>query len=692
MVKGLDNLSFSTDYGSSTGPESESGDEGGLGDGGGTGDEGGSSDGGGSGNEGYSDTWTEYDGNVSDYQECSASDGRHDTLNDDDMENATKIGINSMGDIGKIDLVTFSPHLITKYDFPSLDMAYKFYCRYAKANGFSVRRGRILRSKKTGEALQQDLWCSNKGFREDRGLKMEDRKREIRPETRCDCRANFRIHVDKVTNRWYATVFYDEHSHPLLDKRYSGMLPGHRKMSESDIIQMNSLLQAGISPAHIFGHFALQCGGYEKVGFRLKDIYNQIERQRRKQCSDAMAAIEYLGELGKKDEIMYCEHTIDEEGDYDVGEFRQKWIELVSKLGLQEHPWVKKIYDSRSKWASAYFRGNFFAGFRTTSRCESLHAELGKYVHSRYNLTDFLQHYHRCLSHMRYKEMADDFCSLHGVPVLQSKFPAIEKSAGKHYTRRVLNVFRVLLNKAGEMIISDCKEMLMSLMYTVCKRGVDVKVWRVSFYPSTYEFKCSCLWMESRGLPCEHIIAVMHHLNIEELPKSLVLRRWSKGAKDGIQTCGAEDTNCWDTHKICRKAVLSEYCDIWIELNADTYEEFNEAKESIARDIEGKKAKKAQQNMTGTSTNSINDDVLRNPLRASTKGRGTPSSSSWGVRVKRRTHCSYCKQSGHNRVTCPAKIRNSQMTQTTTSSLHHGDDETGYYESEGFDHSSVAAN
>ncbi|KAJ1388204.1 FAR1 DNA-binding domain [Sesbania bispinosa] len=625
MVKGLDNLSFSTDYGSRTGPESESGDEGGLGDGGGTGDEGGSSDGGGSGNEGYSDTWTEDDGNVSDYQEWSASDGRHDTLNDDDMENATKIGINSMGDIGKIDLVTFSPHLITKYDFASLDMAYKFYCRYAKANGFSVRRGRILRSKKTGEALQQDLWCSNKGFREDRGLKMEDRKCEIRPETRCDCRANFRIHVDKVTNRWYATVFYDEHSHPLLDKRYSGMLPGHRKMYESDIIQMNSLLQAGISPAHIFGHFALQCGGYEKVGFRLKDIYNQIERQRRKQCSDAMAAIEYLGELGKKDEIMYCEHTIDEEGDYDVGEFRQKWIELVSKLGLQEHPWVKKIYDSRSKWASAYFRGNFFAGFRTTSRCESLHAELGKYVHSRYNLTDFLQHYHRCLSHMRYKEMADDFCSLHGVPVLQSKFPAIEKSAGKHYTRRVLNVFRVLLNKA-------------------------------------------------------------------ELPKSLVLRRWSKGAKDGIRTCGAEDTNCWDTHKICRKAVLSEYCDIWIELNADTYEEFNEAKESIARDIEEKKAKKAQQNMTGTSTNSINDDVLRNPLRASTKGRGTPSSASWGVRVKRRTHCSYCKQSGHNRVTCPAKIRDSQMTQTTTSSLHHGDDETGYYESEGFDHSSVAAN
>ncbi|KAJ1378279.1 MULE transposase domain [Sesbania bispinosa] len=318
-----------------------------------------------------------------------------------------KIGINCEEDIKSLDLVEFNPHMIRHYDFPSCDIAYLFYSLYGKANGFNVRKGRILRNSK-----------------------------------------------------------------------YCGMLPGHRKMSESDITEMNSLLKAGIGPAHIYGHFALQHGGYDKIGFRLKDIYNQIERQRREQTSDAMAAMEYLRGLSCDDNMISTifaaaivanevEETYiwllqqlarvmnDKEptamitdgdvamrnaikivfpnarhrlcawhlqrnatanvknpqftaeferlmlGEYDIGQFGRRWDAIVTKYGLQEHPWVKKMFDSRSKWATTYFRGNFFAGFRTTSRCESLHAELGKYVHSRHNLTDFLHHYHRCLSHMR---------------------------------------------------------------------------------------------------------------------------------------------------------------------------------------------------------------------------------------------------------------------------------------------------
>ncbi|KAJ1381830.1 MULE transposase domain [Sesbania bispinosa] len=245
------------------------------------------------------------------------SDGDSDTVEGVKVVNGgdeTKMGINNSEDIKGLDLVGFSPHMIRHYDFPSWDMAYKFYCSYAKANGFSVRKGRVLRSKKTGLMLQHDFWCSNKGVRQDRGLKMEDRKRGIKPETRCNCEANFRVHIDIITGRWYATVFLDEHTHDLLDPKHSGLLPGHRKMSESDIKEMNGMLQAGIGPAHIYGHFSLQYGGYDKIGFRLKDIYNQIERQRRKQSSDAMAAMEYLRRLSCDDNVMFIEHTVDEEG------------------------------------------------------------------------------------------------------------------------------------------------------------------------------------------------------------------------------------------------------------------------------------------------------------------------------------------------------------------------------------------
>ena len=42
--------------------------------------------------------------------------------------------------------------------------------------------------------------------------------------------------------------------------------------------------------------------------------------------------------------------------------------------------------------------------------------------------------------------------------------------------------------------------------------------------------------MESFGLPCIHIIAVLVYLDVEELPESLVLERWTKRAKVGIES------------------------------------------------------------------------------------------------------------------------------------------------------------
>ncbi|KAJ1415862.1 FAR1 DNA-binding domain [Sesbania bispinosa] len=217
----------------------------------------------------------------------------------DDDSNFMRYGINSEIDIVKMDLVSFIPHLITQYDFPCMDMAYIFYCHYAKDNGFSVLKGRVLSSKRTSEELQQDFWCSNNGYRIDKGL-----------------------------------------------RKY---------------------------------------GGYEKVGFRIKDMYNQIERQRKNEGSDAMSALEFLNHLASKDEMMYFDHTVDWGrgcmlGEYDVGQFREKWLEMVERFGLEEHPWVRKMYDTMSKWATTYFRDNFFAGFKTTSGCESLHVELGRRV------------------------------------------------------------------------------------------------------------------------------------------------------------------------------------------------------------------------------------------------------------------------------------------------------------------------
>ncbi|KAJ1427978.1 Zinc finger, PMZ-type [Sesbania bispinosa] len=462
----------------------------------------------------------------------------HDDLNNnDDHANGSDnsehcIGINSEQDIRNLDLENFSPHDISKYDFASMDLAYLFYREYGKANGFSIRKGKILYSKKTREELQQEYFCSNNGLREDRGLKMEDRKREPRAETRCECQATFRAHVDKITGRWYATVFNDNHNHELLGPKFSGMLPGHRRMRQGDVVQMNNMMKVGIAPSHIFASFANQCGGYDKIGFRKADIYNQILQQRRRHTSDAMATLQFLQDLSSK----------------------QSPIELE-----------------------------------------------------------------------------DDFASIHGDPVLRSNFEGIE----------------------------SCTQTLSFFIYKVCKVGQRrTKEWHVSFYPDEYEFSCSCLWMESRGLPCHHIIVVLVHLDIEELLASLVLKRWSKGAKDHVNF-HSDLGNRWDSHKIARSAALMELYRILCDLKSDTVDEFNEERERLLREIEECKARKAAQVGQGSASTQTDFDGVRDPVRVNTKGRGGIS----GLRPMRRTKCSKCKQPSHNRVTCPVVEVGGHMSQ-----------------------------
>lgn len=95
-----------------------------------------------------------------------------------------------------------------------------------------------------------------------------------------------------------------------------------------------------------------------------------------------------------------------------------KWEALITEFGLQDNIWVKDLYDKRKMWATAHLRGKFFGGFRTTSRCEGLHYEFGRYVNGRTSLVDFLKHFFRWLNYMRYREVEADFKSVFGIPVL----------------------------------------------------------------------------------------------------------------------------------------------------------------------------------------------------------------------------------------------------------------------------------
>ncbi|KAF1887776.1 hypothetical protein Lal_00023784 [Lupinus albus] len=76
-----------------------------------------------------------------------------------------------------------------------------------------------------------------------------------------------KIHFDKEKGDWYVSYFVDEHNHELVGEHYGAMIASNRRMTETDVAQMNTIREVGIGTRKIFGSFVGQCGGYQYIGF-----------------------------------------------------------------------------------------------------------------------------------------------------------------------------------------------------------------------------------------------------------------------------------------------------------------------------------------------------------------------------------------------------------------------------------------
>jgi len=100
-------------------------------------------------------------------------------------------------DIVKMEMFNLQNEDVAKLQFRSLQVAYNFYCCFAKMNGFAIRKGQVIKNKH-GDVLQQTFVFNLEGFRKDIGLTAEERKRSPKHETRCG--AKFRVHINVITH------------------------------------------------------------------------------------------------------------------------------------------------------------------------------------------------------------------------------------------------------------------------------------------------------------------------------------------------------------------------------------------------------------------------------------------------------------------------------------------------------------
>ncbi|XP_020971660.1 protein FAR1-RELATED SEQUENCE 5-like isoform X1 [Arachis ipaensis] len=220
--------------------------------------------------------------------------------------------------------------------------------------------------------------------------------------------------------------------------------------------------------------------------------------------------------------------------DIEVAEFEMLWDAMLEEFGVRELEWVKEIYEKKSSWATAYIRGRFYVGLRTISRCESLHAKLGRFVERRYGILEFVTNFQRCVDFLRDNKEELDFRSSYGTPVLQTQFLELEKSGAINFTREIFSRYRESLKRCVWVTILECIKREDRCVYVTQKHRRPDSRWNVVHMRRKEEFVCNCLRMESFGLPCVHILAVLVRLDFDSLPKNLVLPRWSKAAKEDL--------------------------------------------------------------------------------------------------------------------------------------------------------------
>ena len=123
------------------------------------------------------------------------------------------------------------------------------------------------------------------------------------------------IAQQRNTGQWYVKDFIDDHNHPLAPEDLSCLLRSHRRISDeqkADILEMEI---SEIRKHQVFEIQEMQYGGYDKVGYTQRDLYNFCHRHKQGTISagDAQTVISHLRERERRDADFFFRSMTDEQ-------------------------------------------------------------------------------------------------------------------------------------------------------------------------------------------------------------------------------------------------------------------------------------------------------------------------------------------------------------------------------------------
>lgn len=106
----------------------------------------------------------------------------------------------------------------------------------------------------------------------------------------------------------------------------------------------------------------------------------------------------------------------------------------------------------------------------------------------------------------------------------------------------------------------NCSELLsarqwLCFLFTLWSSTI-LEVCGMSYGHSHVEFRCSCLRMESIGLLCHHLLAIIWYLDFKELFWLFFSKRLRNGTNKCIHGIYPDGSPCWNSQLIARYAML----------------------------------------------------------------------------------------------------------------------------------------
>ncbi|XP_062100092.1 protein FAR1-RELATED SEQUENCE 11-like [Humulus lupulus] len=365
---------------------------------------------------------------------------------------------------------------------------------------------------------------------------------------------------------------------------------------------------------------------------------------------------------------------------YEEEVFDHKLNELITDHELDGTDYAAKLWATKHKWGETFLRGHFFCGMTTTQRNEGINAVLKRKVNENMRLYDFVRTIDMATSWVRHGHLKEDYQCLHTNPVLGvTNLPKIEAELSKIYTRNMFYKVRQQMSREGDYRVSSLENDEEGTIMELQKYG-DNRYRRFVYATAGRDFfVCECQHFISFGIPCRHIFAAIKRLNVIEMPKSLILTQWTLEA--GLSTTQPEPANYPDKEsEVTRRfGELSSILNEVAYLGSQSQAAYREATLQIQRICVGLKESLHIGGDIGKSKLPLrrhSEFKVANPDFTKTKGTGRMAGSRAGVGWK----CSVCKKSGHNKLTCPSKVKKTEKAGDHEDSAY--DDEQSQLEGE----------